>query len=87
MKELKLGVSDFKARCLGILDQVASKGDVLIITKHGRPIAKVTPISSTRDRWKGVGKIKGDIVRFSEAEFGEWLSDAGSCGSCSTRIF
>ena len=75
MKEHKLGVSDFKARCLGILDQVASKGDVLIITKHGRPIAKVTPIlnprKSTRDRWKGIGKIKGDIVRFSEAEFWE----------------
>jgi prevent-host-death family protein len=75
MKELQLGVSDFKAKCLGILDQVASKGDVLIITKHGRPIARVTPISSprkfTRDRWKGVGKIKGDIVRFNEAEFWE----------------
>jgi prevent-host-death family protein len=75
MKELKLGVSDFKAKCLGILDQVASNGDVLIITKHGRPIAKVTPITnplkSTRDRWKGIGKIKGDIVRFNEAELWE----------------
>jgi prevent-host-death family protein len=75
MTELKLGVSDFKARCLGLLDEVASKGAVLIITRHGRPIARVTPVStprkSTRDRWKGVGKIKGDIVRFSEAELWE----------------
>jgi prevent-host-death family protein len=75
MTELKLGVSDFKAKCLGLLDEVASKGAVLIITRHGRPIARVTPIStprkSSRDRWKGIGKIKGDIVSFSEADLWE----------------
>ena len=75
MKERKLGVSDFKARCLGLLDELDSKGEALIITKHGRPIARVTPISkskqSTRDRWKGVGRIKGDIARFNEAELWE----------------
>jgi prevent-host-death family protein len=75
VKERKLGISDFKARCLGILDELPSKGEILIITKHGRPIAKVTPIlnsrKSTRDRWKGVARIKGDIVRFNEAELWE----------------
>jgi prevent-host-death family protein len=75
MRERKLGVSDFKAKCLGILDELDSKGEVLVITKHGRPIAKVTPISkskqSTRDRWKGVAKIKGDIVHVNEAELWE----------------
>jgi prevent-host-death family protein len=72
MRQRKVGVSDFKAKCLGILDELDSKGEVLIITKHGRPIAKVTPISnsrkSTRDRWKGIAKIKGDIVHLNEAE-------------------
>ncbi len=75
MKERTVGVSDFKAKCLGILDEVASKGAVLIITRHGKPIARVTPVTntrrSTRDRWKGVGKINGDIVRFSEADLWE----------------
>ena len=75
MKERRLGVSDFKAKCLAILDEVASKGAVLVITRNGRPIARVTPIAtprkSTRDRWKGIGKIKDDIVRFSDAELWE----------------
>ena len=72
MKERTVGISDFKAKCLSILNEVASKGAVVILTRHGRPVAKVTPIAhsrkSTRDRWKGLGKINGDIVHFSEAE-------------------
>ena len=75
MTERRLGVSDFKARCLGLLDELDSKGEVLVITKHGRPIAKVTPISktkkSTRDRWKGIAKTKGNIVHVNEAKLWE----------------
>ncbi len=73
MKESTLGASEFKAKCLGLLDEVA-KGSTLIITKRGRPIAKVSPLStpakSLRGSWKGVVKIKGDIVNFNES--GEW---------------
>jgi prevent-host-death family protein len=68
-----LGASEFKAKCLGLLDEVA-KGSTLIITKRGRPIAKVSPVSapvkSLRGSWKGIVKIKGDLVKFNEA--GAW---------------
>jgi prevent-host-death family protein len=70
MKESILGISEFKSKCLGLLDEVA-KGNTLIITKHGRPVAKVLPVSATakslRGSWKGIVKIKGDIVKFNEA--------------------
>ena len=70
MKQSTLGVSEFKAKCLGLLDEVA-KGNTLIITKRGRPIAKVSPVSaptaSLRGSWKGIVTIKGDIVKFNEA--------------------
>ena len=73
MKESTLGASEFKAKCLGLLDEVAN-GSTLIITKRGRPIAKVSPLSapakSLRGSWKGVVKINGDIVNFNES--GEW---------------
>jgi len=69
MKDSTLGASEFKAKCLGLLDEVA-KGSTLIITKRGRPIAKVSPFSapakSLPGSWKGVVKIKGDIVHFNE---------------------
>jgi prevent-host-death family protein len=70
MKESILGVSEFKSKCLGLLDEVA-KGNTLVITKRGRPIARVLPISaaakSLRGSWKGIVKIKGDVVQFNEA--------------------
>ena len=72
MKQSTLGVSEFKAKCLGLLDDVA-KGNTLIITKRGRPIAKVSPVSapaaSLRGSWKGIVTIKGDIVKSNEAAF------------------
>ena len=51
-----------------------AKGNTLVITRHGRPIAKVVPVSTTakslRGSWKGIVKIKGDIVKFNET--GAW---------------
>ena len=76
MKESTLAISEFKAKCLRLLDEVAERGDTLIITKRGRPIAKVVPMprpyKSLRDSWKGLVKFKGDIVHFNVAD--EWES-------------
>jgi len=35
---------DFKARCLALLDDVARNRTEIIVTKHGRPVARVVPI-------------------------------------------
>ena len=34
----------FKAKCLALLDEVASTGRPLIVTKRGRPVAEVVPV-------------------------------------------
>lgn len=36
--------SDFKARCLSVLDQVRDSGRELVVTKHGKPVARVVPV-------------------------------------------
>ena len=36
--------SEFKARCLAVLDQVSETGRELTITKHGKPVARVVPL-------------------------------------------
>lgn len=36
--------SEFKARCLRLLDLVAESGVEYVVTKHGRPVAKVVPL-------------------------------------------
>jgi prevent-host-death family protein len=38
-----VNASDFKARCLALLDEAAQGGDELVILKHGRPVARLLP--------------------------------------------
>lgn len=38
----------FKAECLALLDEVAESGQPLIITKHGKPVARVEPVAEPR---------------------------------------
>ncbi len=71
MKETTIAASEFKAKCLKLLDDVA-EGATLVVTKHGKPVARVAPVSAKnqtlRGSWKGIVKIKGDIVSFNEAD-------------------
>lgn len=57
------GASKFKEQCLSILDSLDKDG--VIITKNGRPIAKLITLESERQtqigKFKGMIKVKGDI--------------------------
>ena len=70
MKENTVTASEFKAKCLRLLDEVAEHGNNLIITKRGRPIARVAPVTARHKKmwgsWEGIVKIKGDIVNFHD---------------------
>lgn len=39
--------TQFKAKCLGVLDQVAATGEPVTVTKRGKPVARVTPVPLT----------------------------------------
>jgi prevent-host-death family protein len=54
-----LSASEFKAKCLKILDELNPQG--IIITKRGRPIAKVIPLASI-DNAKLIGSMKGKVI-------------------------
>jgi antitoxin (DNA-binding transcriptional repressor) of toxin-antitoxin stability system len=59
IKEKTFTATEFKAKCLRILDDLGPQG--IIILKRGRPVAKVMPISS-RQNEKLIGSMKGKIV-------------------------
>lgn len=42
--ERTISATQFKAGCLALLDDVAESGQILVITKHGRPVARVMPV-------------------------------------------
>ena len=56
--------AQFKARCLSLLDRVTPEG--IVITKHGKPVAKLVPVAaepaSLIGSLKGKLTIKGDIL-------------------------
>ena len=44
MDPVTVAAGEFKGRCLALLDEVARSRQSLIVTKHGRPVAKVVPL-------------------------------------------
>jgi prevent-host-death family protein len=59
----KINASKFKEQSLAILDSLEPEG--IVITKHGKPVAKLIPIQEQSANligsMKGKIKIKGDI--------------------------
>jgi prevent-host-death family protein len=61
-----MAAGEFKAHCLQVMDQVNSTRMAVVITKRGKPIAKLVPVEQSRsevfDSLKGKIEILGDIV-------------------------
>ena len=74
--ERTIMASRFKAECLAILDQVEQMRISVVVTKHGRPIARVVPLE--RDsRASTMGSVhliaESDEAYYSTGE--EWEAD------------
>lgn len=58
--------SEFKARCLRLMDEVEATGNSIVITKRGRPVSRLVPYRKRPDRIFGIDsrviEIHGDIV-------------------------
>ena len=70
--EIKAG--EFKAKCLELMDRVAEGHEEIIITKRGKPVAKLVPIGGkpVRDAFgwmKGTGIELGDIISPIDVEW------------------
>jgi prevent-host-death family protein len=59
-----IGAAQFKQQCLALLDSVGPEG--IVITKHGKPVAKLIPVETeSRDlleALRGKLRIKGDTL-------------------------
>jgi prevent-host-death family protein len=58
--------SEFKAKCLALMDEVARTGIAVIITKNGKPVAELVPHRPRKQSARGILKdelfITGDIM-------------------------
>ena len=75
MKEVAISV--FKAKCLGILEEVRKTRKTIRVTRFGKPVAEVVPPSPGKPAGRrlgcmvGTGRIVGDIVG-SISDNSEW---------------
>jgi prevent-host-death family protein len=68
-----VNATEFKAKCLSLLDEVEQGGAVITVTKRGRPVAVLGPTpknvwKSPRNSLAGKGKIVGDIVNLDTSD-------------------
>ena len=65
--------SEFKAKCLKLMDEVAETGEEIVITKNGQSVARLVPYSAKYKGFFGAdeGKIEilGDIISPIEVEW------------------
>lgn len=70
--------SEFKAKCLQLMDEVAATGEEIVITKHGRPVSRLTPYREKPKSLFGIDRDKivilGDIMEPIDVE---WEAESG----------
>lgn len=60
---VRLGSADFKARCLELVDRVKESRTEVIVTRHGRPVARLVPFDAV-EPVSLVGAMAGSVLRF-----------------------
>ncbi len=70
-------ISEFKAKCLALLEQVRLTRKPILVTRFGKPVAEIVPPSAVQDRASWIGSMKdsieiiGDIISPANDE-DEW---------------
>lgn len=75
MKHQVISVTEFKANCLKLLDDIGKRGGTLTITKRGRPLASVRP--AEKPAWRSpegawVGKVQFDVDPLDMSFTDDW---------------
>jgi len=64
----EVSISEFKAKCIGLLEQVRKTKQPLRVVRHGKPIVEIVPATEKVDRMEWIGsmkdsvEIRGDVI-------------------------
>ncbi|HFQ92196.1 MAG TPA: type II toxin-antitoxin system Phd/YefM family antitoxin [Chromatiales bacterium] len=79
---MEITATEFKAKCLKLMDEVAKTHETIVVTKRGKPVAKLVPVEPEEDIqpgyfgcMAGTVKITGDIMAPIEGE--DWEACLG----------
>jgi len=74
-----MAVSEFKAKCIAVLRAAQRSGEPLLVTRRGRPLARIEPISDQVSErrlglYRGRMRIRGDVVHATSADDWDMLA-------------
>jgi prevent-host-death family protein len=59
----QFAAAEFKARCLELMDRVRETRAEYVVTKHGKPVARLVPVAETSTR-SLFGALEGSVLKF-----------------------
>ena len=65
----EIQASEFKAKCLALLDEVAETKETLVVTKRGKPVAQIVPAEEPRSL---LGTVTYNITDEELVNFSAW---------------
>jgi prevent-host-death family protein len=79
-----MAAGKFKATCLAVMDEVQAKREPVLVTKNGKPVAKLVPVDLPVEKdpldafYFGKIEIVGDIVApiYSDEEWEEFFQES-----------
>jgi prevent-host-death family protein len=77
-KVTRIPAAAFKARCLELMNRVRETRETYVITKHGRPIARLVAADDDRNHPPIFGAMAGTVIEFDGATDpipGEWFAE------------
>jgi prevent-host-death family protein len=58
-----IAAADFKATCLELMDRVRETRAEYVVTKHGRPVARLVPYTEPKPK-RFLGCLKGTVLKY-----------------------
>jgi prevent-host-death family protein len=62
----KMAAGSFRTNCLAVMDEVQARHQTVVITEHGKPVAKLVPVNTDTDEiydfLAGKSVVTGDVV-------------------------
>lgn len=63
LRRKTVGSADFKAKCLEYIDHVKESRAEYIVTRHGRPVAKLVPVEANEPT-SIIGCMRGSVLKY-----------------------
>ncbi len=86
---MNISAAQFKAECLRLMDEVEKTRQPITITKHGRPVAQLTPVASDGESMfgymKGTLSTSGDVMAPLDVEWSALSGDEDHLYQRATR--